>query len=95
MKNFKSTEAEVGKKDKKLKDVENSKSAANQRSAIDTLSRQLQEERKVTCSPPHYCCVLVTFMFLVHRRSAACERMLFKSGRGVRRSTKRGPRQRS
>jgi hypothetical protein len=53
MKNFKSTEAEVGKKDKKLKDVENSKSAANQRSAIDTLSRQLQEERKVTCFPPH------------------------------------------
>jgi hypothetical protein len=47
MKNFKSTEQEVGKKDKKLKDIENSKSAANQRSAIDTLSRQLQDERKV------------------------------------------------
>ena len=47
MKNFKSTELEVSKKDKKLKDIENSKSAANQRSAIDTLSRQLHDERKV------------------------------------------------
>jgi uncharacterized coiled-coil protein SlyX len=47
MKNFKSTELEVSKKDKKLKDIENSKSAANQRSTIDTLSRQLHDERKV------------------------------------------------
>lgn len=48
MRSYKSTETEVGKKDKKLKDIENSKSAANQRSAIDTLSRQLQDERKVS-----------------------------------------------
>jgi hypothetical protein len=48
MKSYKSTEQEVGKKDKKLKDIENSKSAANQRSAIDTLSRQLQDERKAS-----------------------------------------------
>ncbi len=48
MKSYKSTENEVGKKDKKLKDIENSKSAANQRSTIDTLSRQLQDERKAS-----------------------------------------------
>jgi hypothetical protein len=48
MKTYKSSEQEVGKKDKKLKDIENSKSAANQRSTIDSLSRQLQDERKVT-----------------------------------------------
>ena len=52
MKMYKSTEQEVGKKDKKLKDIENSKSAANQRSAIDNLNRQLQEERKVQPPPP-------------------------------------------
>jgi hypothetical protein len=51
MKSYKSTEQEVGKKDKKLKDIENSKSAANQRSAIDTLSRQLQDERKARKIP--------------------------------------------
>jgi hypothetical protein len=52
MKMYKSTEQEVGKKDKKLKDIENSKSAANQRSAIDNLNRQLQEERKGPPPPP-------------------------------------------
>lgn len=66
MKNFKSTEQEVGKKDKKLKDIENSKSAANQRSAIDTLSRQLQDERKVMQ------CTLNDFMeFSTERRTGA------------------------
>jgi hypothetical protein len=58
MKMYKSTEQEVGKKDKKLKDIENSKSAANQRSAIDNLNRQLQDERKVAgfliLPPPPY-----------------------------------------
>ncbi len=88
MKTYKSSEQEVGKKDKKLKDIENSKSAANQRSTIDSLSRQLQDERKVTC-PSIAACVCAGVHRGCCRHWEACATTSCRSGRGVWRSTRR------
>jgi hypothetical protein len=75
LKSFKHTEQEVGKKDKKLKDIENSKNAANQRSVIDSLSRQLTDERKVCPCPVNPALYTAS---RASRRLAASKTMLCK-----------------